>query len=65
MTDMTPEYAPSADALELAETLVNHQFGVSVYRLACALDDFRRQGIELALRDMPEPPLRGLPQEAE
>jgi hypothetical protein len=41
----SPE-AASKEALDIAETLVNHQWGVSVYRLARALDAFRREGVE-------------------
>jgi hypothetical protein len=47
---ITPPAAPPADpspeALDVAETLINHQWGVSVYRLALALDAFRREGVE-------------------
>jgi hypothetical protein len=35
---------PSQEALELAETLVNHQWGVSVHRLAVAFTAVRAQG---------------------
>jgi hypothetical protein len=40
---------PSKEALDLAETLVNHQWGVSVHRLALALDRFRAAALQEAL----------------
>lgn len=40
---------PSKEALDLAETLVNHQWGVSAHRLALALDRYRTAGLQEAL----------------
>lgn len=40
---------PRPEALDLAETLVNHQFGVSVHTLALALDRYRDAALQEAV----------------